>query len=78
MEFIELMFVNPVTAFISFDLLIAATAALIFIIFEGIRLNIKNYWISILLIFLVGVSLGFPLFLYMRENKLEKNNYGKK
>lgn len=74
MIFVELMFANQVTAFISFDLLIAATAALIFIIAEGTRLKIKHYWVSIALVFLVGVSLGFPLFLYLREVKLEKNN----
>lgn len=65
-------FSEPATSFFGFDLLVAATATIVFIIFEGKRIKMDDYWIPIVCIFLVGVSLGLPLFLYLREILLEK------
>lgn len=40
---------------------------LVFILNE--KTGIKNYWVSILATFTIGISAGLPLFLYQRELK---------
>lgn len=60
-------FSTNATSFFGFDLLVAAVAAVIFMIIEGRRLKIKRWWIPVVLTFLIGVGFAFPLFLYMRE-----------
>ena len=39
---------------------------------ESSRLRIAGRWLPILALLLVGVSLAFPMFLYMRERNLEQ------
>jgi hypothetical protein len=39
---------------------------------ESTRLNIRRRWLPLLAVLLVGVSLGLPLFLYMRQVRLEQ------
>jgi len=39
---------------------------------ESLRLKIKFWWALIPLTFLIAIAFTFPLFLYMRANKLEK------
>ena len=58
----------------AFDLMIAALTLVVFIIYEGRRLRMKNYWIAIVAIFAVGASLGFPLFLLLRHERLKSVN----
>ena len=43
----------------------------VFVIREGRRLGLRHLWIPIAGNLTVGVSLGLPLFLYMREKQLE-------
>jgi hypothetical protein len=38
---------------------------------EGRRAGVRNLWAPIVANFAVGVSLGLPLFLYMREKRME-------
>jgi len=66
------MFENRISTFFVFDVLIAAGALLVFILFEGKRLGVKHLWAPILGTFLGGVSFGLPLFLYLREERLMK------
>jgi hypothetical protein len=66
------LFVNDTASFLHMDLFVSAIAALLFMVYEGRRQKMKNYWIPIASVFLVGVSLGLPLFLYLREIHLEK------
>ena len=54
------------------DVIISAIVLLGFVIAEGLRQGMKNLWIPILSTFTVGVSLGLPLFLLMRELHIEK------
>jgi len=66
------LFVNRVSTLFAFDLFVTAVAYIIFALYEGLKMKIKHLWIPIIGTFLVGASLGFPLFLYMRERYLEK------
>jgi len=70
--FISQPFINRISAGFTFDLLVTATVVIIFIISESKRLDIRKFWISIIAIFSVGVSLGLPLFLYQRESVIDK------
>jgi hypothetical protein len=66
---IELLFSNRISSFIATDLFVSAITFLAFAWIEGKRLGMKEFWVPIAGTFLVGVSLGFPLFLYLREKK---------
>jgi len=43
-----------------------------FIRAEGARLKMSRLWLPIVSVLFVGVSLGLPLFLYLRESELER------
>lgn len=66
------LFINRVSTLFALDLFVTATTFLVFALFEGIKQHIKYLWAPIIATFLVGASLGFPLFLYLREINLEK------
>jgi hypothetical protein len=51
-------------------LLIAASAASIFMFYEGRRLKMKYVWLFILGSFVTAIAFTFPLFLALRERKL--------
>ncbi len=72
---INQLFINRVSTLFAFDLFVTATVFIIFALYEGVKLKIKHLWIPFIATILVGASLGFPLFLYLREINLEKNNY---
>jgi hypothetical protein len=65
-------FTNRISSGFTFDLTISVLALIIFILSESRRLNIKLFWLPIASIFLVGVSLGLPMFLYQREIAMDK------
>ena len=54
------------------DLTVVVFTFFAFMIPESIKLKIKYWWVQIPLTFLVAVAFTFPLFLYLRENSLEK------
>lgn len=70
--FMQMAFSNRSSSFIAMDLLVTALASLVLIIVEGRRLGMERIWVPIACVFLVGMSLGLPVFLYMRELHLEK------
>ena len=49
-----------------------AVALVVFMRIENARLGIGRRWLPVLAVLLVGVSLALPLFLYMREARLEQ------
>jgi len=65
------LFVNRISGFFAMDVLVSAIVFIVFARTESVRLGIRGRWIAILAVLTVGVSLGLPLFLYMRELKLE-------
>jgi len=71
-DFISKIFSHPVTAFIGYDLLIAALVCLILMFIEGRRIKMKYYWVPMLCSVFIGLAFGLPLFLYLRELKLKK------
>lgn len=54
------------------DVIVSAIVLLGFIVVEGTRQGIRKLWVPVLGTCTVGVSLGLPLFLLMREIYSEK------
>ena len=54
------------------DVVVSAFALAVLVRVESRRLHMRRRWLPIAAVLLVGVSLGLPLFLYMRESALEQ------
>ena len=70
--FIHDLFANRISAFFAFDVIVSAIVLILFIQSEGRRLGIRLLWLPTLAVFLVGVSFGLPLFLYLRQVQLDR------
>ena len=70
--FIRDLFANRIGAFFALDVIVSAIVLIAFIQIEGRRLGMRLLWLPILSVFLVGVSLGLPLFLYLRQLQLDR------
>jgi Terpene cyclase DEP1 len=66
------LFANPIGGFFGMDVLVSAIVLISFIRVESRRTHIRSWWLPIGATLLVGVSLGLPLFLYLRECALEQ------
>jgi len=62
---------NAASKSLSWDLTIACIAGLLWIFFESRRLGLRFFWIYIILAFGVAYAFAFPLFLFVRQGKLE-------
>jgi hypothetical protein len=70
--FVAQLFANPVSGFFGLDVVVSAVVLWVFVATEGRRLGIERRWLPVVASLLVGVSLGLPLFLYLRERRLEQ------
>lgn len=70
---LQQLFTNRISAFFGIDVLVSAVVLCIFAGSEGARLGMRNIWLPILAVCLVGVSLGLPLFLYLRHPYIERS-----
>lgn len=70
-DFIAGGYANPAAGSISNDLIVADVAFLIWSFFEARRLGMRWWGIYFVLNFTVAFAFAFPLFLLMRERKLE-------
>ena len=71
-NFIQELLANRVGRFFEADVIMSALTLFVFIGAEGRRLAIKNLWIPVVATAAVGVSLGLPLFLYLRQVKFSR------
>jgi hypothetical protein len=69
-RFLDALFVNAISRFFAFDLLVTAVVAIVLMLVEGRRSAVPMRWLPILGTLLVGVSCGLPLFLALREHSL--------
>ena len=70
--FLEQLFANRIGGFFGLDVLVSTVTLIGFVRNEGGRLKMERLWLPIASVLLVGVSLGLPLFLYLRERELER------
>jgi len=69
--FLRELFANRISGFFGMDVLVSAVVLIFFLRREGKRVGVRHLWLPIAGTLTVGVSLGFPLFLYLREDALE-------
>jgi len=70
LAFIQACFANHAAASISIDIILFAFAAFVFMRVEARRLQIRFFWLYVLLSFLVAVSVTFPVFMAVRQKRL--------
>lgn len=71
--FLHELFANRISAFFGMDVIVSAIVLISFASSEGARLGMRTIWLPIIGVCLVGVSLGLPLFLYLRQPCLERS-----
>lgn len=69
--FFRQLFSTPVGGFFGMDVIVSSVVLWVLVYIEGRRAGVRHLWLPILANLTVGVSLGLPLFLYMREVRLE-------
>src|SRR5580700_1595720 len=70
--FVRELFANRISAFFGIDVLVSAVVLLVFMRVESTRVQIHKRWLPIVAMLFVGVSLALPMFLYIREIRLEQ------
>ena len=65
-------FENPAASFITVDVITGAVAYLVWMVPEARSLKMRHWWIYIVLVFAVSFAFSFPVFLFMRERKINK------
>lgn len=69
--FVEQLFATRIGAFFGWDVIVSSVVLWVFVLIDGRRAGLKRLWAPIAANLAVGVSLGLPLFLYMREKRIE-------
>ncbi len=69
--FYQELFATRIGAFFGLDVFVSAIVLLVFCFAEGRQMAIPHLWLPVLATLVVGVSLGLPLFLYLRQRKLD-------
>ena len=67
----EELFATRIGAFFGLDVVVSALVLFLFIATEGRRIALSHLWLPVIATLVVGVSLGLPLFLFLRQRKLD-------
>jgi len=65
--FLDQLFANRIGGFFGLDVIVSSFVLWVFVFSEGRRIGMRHLWLPVLASLVVGVSLGLPLFLYMRQ-----------
>ncbi len=65
------LFATRIGAFFGLDVVVSAIVLFVFIATESRRIALSLLWLPAIATLLVGVSLGLPLFLFLRQRKLD-------
>ncbi len=76
LTFVRQGFANPAAASLASDVSVAAVAFLVWLPFEARRLMMRRWWVYALLTVGVAFACAFPLFLLMRERRLQQIRRG--
>jgi len=69
--FFEQLFSTWIGGFFGLDVIVSSVVLWVLVFTEGRRVGMRHLWAPIVANLAVGVSLGLPLFLYLREARLE-------
>lgn len=72
--FAEQLFANRISAFFGLDVIVSSAVLWVLVLTEGRRRRMKHLWVYFACNLAVGVSLGLPLFLYVRERKIGRGS----
>lgn len=70
--FFDQLFSNRIGGFFGMDVIVSSVVLWVLVFVEGRRAQVKHLWAPVAANLAVGVSLGLPLFLYMREIRIER------
>jgi Terpene cyclase DEP1 len=70
-EFWGQLFATRIGGFFGLDVIVSSIVLWVMVVVEGRRAGVRRLWAPIAANVAVGVSLGLPLFLYLRERRLE-------
>ena len=70
--FFRQLFSTRIGAFFGWDVIVSSVVLWVFALGEGRRAGVKHLWAPLVASLAVRVSLGLPLFLYLRERRLEE------
>jgi hypothetical protein len=70
--FFDQLFSNRIGGFFGWDVIVSSVVLWVFVFVEGRRAGVKHLWAPLAANLAVGVSVGLPLFLYLRERRLEE------
>ena len=70
-EFVRAGYANSAASSLSNDLLIGTVTFLVWSFVEARRLGIRHWWLFVVLTFGVAFACAFPLFLFVRDRRLE-------
>jgi len=70
--FVRELFANRISMFFAMDVIVSAIVLIWFIQSEGKRLRVRLLWLPTVGTLVVGVSFGFPLFLFLRQVTLDR------
>ena len=66
-------FANTAASSMTVDFAIVVLAMVTWLVTEAKKLGMKHWWVYIGLMFLVSAAFAIPLFLFMRERRLEQS-----
>jgi hypothetical protein len=69
--FVAQLFANEISRFFALDVIVASVVLWTFVMLESRHTRIRHSWAPIVASLTVGVSLGLPLFLYLREQSVD-------
>jgi hypothetical protein len=67
-RFVDQLFSTPVGAFFGADVIVSSVVLWVFVLTDGPRYGVQHTWAPLVANLAVGVSLGLPLFLFLRED----------
>ncbi len=67
------VFSDSISAFFGMDVIVSSVVFWVFIFQETRKRRISLWWVSVVANLVVGLSLGLPLFLWLRERAFERS-----
>ena len=69
--FLQQLLGTQISTFFAVDLLLSSVVFVIYLRHEARRYSIKHRWLYLIALLTVGLSFALPLFLYVREDRLD-------
>ncbi|MCZ6802583.1 MAG: DUF2834 domain-containing protein [Proteobacteria bacterium] len=70
LQFVSDNYVNAASASIINDISVAVFTFLFWSFFEARKIGMRNWWVYVVLTFVIAIAFAFPLFMLMRERCL--------